>query len=97
MSVDGVASATWDCSEQFGGGWQRGDVVVEAADKAAAIVVMEAVVRAFAASPDIEGRWSTPQECKTRDRSIIVSAGDLGFRAVPTVKEVRERYGITPG
>jgi hypothetical protein len=33
----------------------------------------------------------------TEDGSIIVSAGDVGFTAVPNVDEVREHYGITPG
>ncbi|MFC3452902.1 hypothetical protein [Amycolatopsis speibonae] len=96
MSVDGVTSAVWDCSEQFGGGWQRGDVVLEAADKAEATTVMEAVMRAFAASPDIEDRWSTPQEYRTHDRSIVVGAGALGFNGPPRVGEVREHFGITP-
>ncbi|GAB2737814.1 hypothetical protein [Amycolatopsis magusensis] len=97
MSVDGVASATWDCSDQFGGGWQRGDVVIEASDEDGAIEVMDAILRAYAASPDLEDRWSVPQEFKTRDRSIIVSAGDLGFNGPPKLREVREHYGVTPG
>ncbi|WP_410657173.1 hypothetical protein [Amycolatopsis sp. lyj-112] len=97
MSVDGVISAKWDCSEQFGGGWQRADVVIEAADKKEAVAVMDAVLKAFAASPDLEDRWSTPQKYKTQDPSIIVSAGDVGFNGTPQVREVREHYGITPG
>ncbi|UJW30308.1 hypothetical protein L3Q67_34625 [Saccharothrix sp. AJ9571] len=97
MSVDGVASATWDCSDQFGGGWQRGDVVIEADSEGKAIEVMDAILRAYAASPDLEDRWSVPQKFKTGDPSIIVSAGDLGFNGPPNLREVREHYGITPG
>jgi hypothetical protein len=96
-SVTGVAAAKWDCSFQFGGGWERGDVVVEATTEDEAITVVEAVLRAFAASPDLEDGWGTPQEYTTEDRSIIVSAGDVGFNAVPDVGEVREHYDITPG
>jgi hypothetical protein len=96
-SVTGVASAKWDCSFQFGGGWVRGDVVIEATTEGEATAVMEAVLRAFAASPDLEDGWSTPQEYTTEDRSIIVGANDLGFHAVPNVGEVREHFGITPG
>ncbi|MFI7063791.1 hypothetical protein ACIBL3_22585 [Kribbella sp. NPDC050124] len=33
LSVPGVASSEWDCNFSFGGGWQRGQVVVEAATK----------------------------------------------------------------
>ncbi|SFR24901.1 hypothetical protein SAMN04488564_108136 [Lentzea waywayandensis] len=50
-----------------------------------------------AASPDLVDSWGTPQKYATEDKSITISAGDLGFSAVPNVGEVREHYGITPG
>jgi len=97
-SVTGVASAEWDCSFQFGGGWVRSDVVLEATTEDEAVAVMEDLLRAFAASPDLEDGWGTPQEYVTEDGSIIVSVKDLkGFGGVPNVGEVREHYGITPG
>ena len=97
-SVDGVASATWDCNFQFGGGWVRSDVVLEPATEEEAIAVVDALLRAFAASPDLEDGWGTPQEYVVEDSSIIVSAGDVGFTSgVPNVGEVREEWGITPG
>lgn len=95
-SVEGVASAEWDCSFQFGGGWQRGDVVVEATTEDEAVAVMEDLLRAFAASPDLEDGWGTPQEYGTEDRSIRVGPNDVGFNGPPNVGEVREHYGITP-
>jgi hypothetical protein len=58
-SVDGVASAEWDCSFQFGGGWQRGDVVIEATTEDEAVAVMERLLRAFAASPDLDDRYES--------------------------------------
>jgi hypothetical protein len=97
-SVTGVASAEWDCDFGFGGGWVRGDVVLDVPTEDEAITVMEAVLRAFAASPDLEDGWSTPQKYTTKDPSIVVSANDLDFGGgVPNVGEVREHYGITPG
>ena len=97
-SVPGVASAKWDCDFGFGGGWVRGDVVLEVTTEDEAITVIEAVLRAFAESPDLEDSWSTPQKYTTEDPSIVFSAKDVGFAAgVPNVGEVRERYGITPG
>jgi hypothetical protein len=96
-SVEGVASAEWDCNFQFGGGWQRADVVIEATTEDEAVAVMEELLRAFAASSDLEDGWGTPQEYATEDRSIIVSANVLGFNGVPNVGEVREHFGITPG
>lgn len=98
MAVDGVASATWDCNFQFGGGWVRSDVVLEAATEEEAIAVVEALLRAFAASPDLEDGWGTPQEYAIEDSSIIVGARDVGFTlGVPNVGEVREKWDITPG
>jgi len=97
-SVPGVASAEWDCDFGFGGGWVRGDVVLDVTTEDEAITVIEAVLRAFAESPDLEDSWSTPQKYTTEDPSIVFSAKDVGFAAgVPNVGEVRERYGITPG
>jgi hypothetical protein len=96
LSVEGVAAAEWDCSFQFGGGWVRGTVVVEGDTEAEAVTVMEAVLLAFAASPDLEDGWSTPQEYENEDRSIVVGAGELGFSAVPNVAEVREHFGVAP-
>ncbi|TWD79855.1 hypothetical protein FB561_0921 [Kribbella amoyensis] len=96
-SVDGVASAEFECSFQFGGGWQRAKVVFEPTTEAKAIVMVDKILRAMAASPDLEDSWGTPQEYATADRSVLVSAGDVGFKAgVPNVGEVRQRFGITP-
>ncbi|WP_199238300.1 hypothetical protein [Kribbella steppae] len=95
-SVSGVASAEWDCNFSFGGGWVRSQVVVEAATKAEAIAVMEAVLRAIAAAPDLKDSWSTPQEYANQNRTVVVAANALGFGAVPTVGQVRAHYGITP-
>jgi hypothetical protein len=58
---------------------------------------MDAILRAYAASPDIEDRWGTPHEYVNQDGSIIVVANDLGFNGSPNVREVREHYGMTPG
>jgi hypothetical protein len=97
LAVDGVVSAEFDCSDMFGGGWQRGKVVLRAASRDEAIRIMDALLRAFAAEPRLEPRWATPQEYRSEDGSIGVSAGDLGFNTPPNVGEVREHYGITPG
>jgi hypothetical protein len=95
-SVAGVVSATWECSDNFGGGWQRGDVVVSATTEDAAVEVMDGVLRSIAAAGDLEDAWATPQQYANEDGSIVVGANDLGFNGPPTVGEVREHYGITP-
>ncbi|MFB9905539.1 hypothetical protein [Allokutzneria oryzae] len=96
-SVPGVVSAQWECSNNFGGGWQRAHVVIEAATETEAIAVVDAALRAYATALGLEDGWSTPQEYATRDRSIIVSANDVGFNGPPNIREVRERYGTTSG
>ncbi len=95
-SVDGVTSAEWDCNFNFGGGWIRSHVVIEADTEAEAVAVMEAVLRSMAASPDLESGWSTPQEYVNQDGTIKVGANALVFNGAPKVGEVRARYGITP-
>ncbi|MGP3966550.1 hypothetical protein [Streptomyces sp. 6N223] len=97
LAVDGVVSAEFNCSDMFGGGWQRGKVVLRASSRDEAIRIMDALLRAFAAEPRLEPRWATPQQYRSEDGSIVVSAGDLGFNGPPNVREVREHYGITPG
>lgn len=96
-SVAGVVSAEWECSDNFGGGWQRGDVVVSATTEDEAVEVMDGVLRSIAAAGDLEDTWATPQQYANEDGSIVVGANDLGFNGPPTVGEVREHYGVTPG
>ncbi|TWD82055.1 hypothetical protein FB561_3181 [Kribbella amoyensis] len=98
LSVDGVVSASWDCSFQFGGGWQRGDVVLEASTKAEAMRVMENVLKAYAASPDLKDEWHTPEKYTVQNSSIEVWANSLdAFNGAPQIRDIRAHYGITPG
>lgn len=97
LAVDGVVSAEFECSDKFGGGWQRGKVVLRASCRDEATRIVDALLRAFATEPRLEDRWSTPQEYRNEDGSVVVGAGVAGFRAVPKIREVREHYGITPG
>jgi hypothetical protein len=93
LSVEGVVSAEFDCSDTFGGGRQRGNVVLRASSRDEAARIVDSVLRAFAAEPRLELEWSTPHEYRNVDGSIVVSAGDVGFPAVPKIREVREHYG----
>jgi hypothetical protein len=97
LAVDGVVSAQFECSDTFGGGWQRGKVVVRASSEDQAVRVMDALLRAFAAEPRLEPRWATPQEYRNEDGSVVVGARALGFPGVPTIRQVRDHYeeGLT--
>ncbi|MFD6140085.1 hypothetical protein [Promicromonospora sp. NPDC060271] len=96
LAVDGVVSAEFECSDMFGGGWQRGKVVLRASSRDEAIRIVDTLLRAFATEPRLESRWSTPQEYWNEDRSIGVGPNDLGFNGPPNVGEVREHYGLSP-
>lgn len=91
-AVDGVVSAEFDCSDMFGGGWQRGDVVLSARTREEAIRTVDALLRAFAADQRLEPRWSTPQQYRNEDGSVVVGARALGFNGAPTIREAREHY-----
>ncbi|MEV0894694.1 hypothetical protein [Promicromonospora sp. MEB111] len=96
LAVDGVVSARFECSDTFGGGWQRGKVVLRASSQDEAVGIMDALLRAFAAEPRLEPRWATPQEYRNEDGSVVVGARAVGFSGVPTIREVREHYGEGP-
>jgi hypothetical protein len=70
-----VVSAEFDCSDMFGGGWQRARWSSGPRRGEEAVRVMDALLRAFAAEPRLEPRWSTPQHYRNEDGSIVVGAG----------------------
>ncbi|GAB2737803.1 hypothetical protein [Amycolatopsis magusensis] len=93
LAVDGVVSAEFECSDMFGGGWQRGKVVLRASSREEATRIVDALLRAFAAEPRLEPRWSTPQQYRNEDGAIVVGAGAAGFSGTPNIRELRDRYG----
>lgn len=96
-AVDGVLEAQVECSTQFGGGWQRQQVRLDAATQGEAYPIVEQVLRALAAEPEAEGSWSTPQVYRLTDDSTLSSLAELGFNGSPSIAVVREHYGIVPG
>ncbi|RPF20662.1 hypothetical protein [Myceligenerans xiligouense] len=96
-AVDGVASVDAECSQQFGGGWERVDVHLATNDADGARTIGEEVLKAVAAEPDMEPLWATPRAYYLEDGTeATIGLRDLGFNGVPTVREVREHYGIEP-
>ena len=94
-SVDGVTSAEWDCNFNFGGGWIRCHVVIEAADRGRGRRGGRGGTAVDGRITDLESGWSTPQEYVNQDGTIKVGANALVFNGAPKVGEVRARYGIT--
>ncbi|GAB2885190.1 hypothetical protein [Streptomyces mayteni] len=71
-------------------------MVLRASSHAEAVRVMDALLRAFAADPRLEPRWSTPQHYQNEDGTVVVAAVAAGFPTVPLIRELRERYGVPP-
>lgn len=95
-AVDGVLDVQVECSTQFGGGWQRQRVQLDAATQGQAHPIVEQVLRALAAEPAVEASWSTPQVYLLTDDSALSSLAALGFNGAPSVGQVRQHYGIEP-
>ena len=96
LSIDGVVSAEFDCEDNPSGGWERSEVVLDAATEDEAALIVDEVLRAYAEAPDLDPEWSTPQEYQLEGSSEKVSANDVGFDGSPTVEEAREFYGVEP-
>jgi hypothetical protein len=79
----------------FGGGWQRGTVVLRASSRDEAIRITDALLRSFAAEPRLEPRWATPQQYRNEDGSVVVGARAAGVPGGPgpRIRELRDHYG----
>jgi hypothetical protein len=95
-AVEGVLDVHVECSNQFGGGWQRQQVRLNAATPSDAYPIVEQVLRALAAEASADGSWSTPQVYRLTDDSTLSSLAELGFNGSPSIAVVREHYGIVP-
>lgn len=94
--VPGVLSAEAECNLQFGGGWQRQTVRLDAGTPEEAYPIVEQILRALAGEPAVESGWSTPQIYELTTGDTLQSLEQLGFNGPPSVGEVRARYGIEP-
>ncbi|WP_083259754.1 hypothetical protein [Cellulosimicrobium cellulans] len=95
-SVDGVTAADFECRRSFGDSGQKGKVTVAATTQDEAVAMMEATLRAYAASPDVDDASVLNLVVATEDDSVTVGPGLLGFNGAPAMYEVREHYGIQP-
>lgn len=95
-SVDGVTAADFECRRSFGDSGQSGTVTVAARTQDEAVASMEDVLRAYAASPDVDDASVLVLDVVTEDDDVTVGPGLLGFNGAPAMYEVREHYGIQP-
>ena len=97
-AVDGVSSVTVDCSLQFGGGWQRVTVNLDAASDADAAPIADKLLRALAADERLNNTWMIPRTFALSDgENSLEIFTKLGFDGAPSsIGELRDYYDIHP-
>jgi hypothetical protein len=96
-SVDGVVGAEFTCKRSFGNPSEKGSVTIAGTTETEVVAVMEGVLRAFAASADLDDASVVYVQFANNDGTISVHAGRAGFNGTPSIGDLREHYGITPG
>ena len=96
-SVDGVVSAEFTCERSFGNPSQKGSVTIAGTTETAVAAVMEDVLRAFAASSELGDASVVYTQFTNEDGTISVIERMAGFNGTPSIGDLREHYGITPG
>lgn len=97
MSVDGVVEAEFTCTRSFGNPSEKGSVTITGTTEPELLAVMEDVLRAFAASTDLGDAMVVYAEYANEDGTISVLPVLVGFNGTPSIRVLREHYGITPG
>lgn len=95
-SVQGVVAAEFTCTRSFGNPGQSGSVTIAGTTEAQVTAVMEGVLQAFAASPDLDEASVVYVDFANEDGSITVIEQAVGFNGTPSIRDIREHYGITP-
>jgi hypothetical protein len=96
-SVDGVVAAEFTCERSFGNPSQEGSVTIAGTTETAVAAVMEDVLQAFAASSELGDASVVYTQFENEDGTISVLPVDAGFNGTPSIRDLREHYGITPG
>jgi hypothetical protein len=96
-SVEGVAAAEFTCEESFGNPSQKGSVTISGTTESEVIAVMEEVLQAFAMSADLDNAMVVYVDYVNEDGTITAHASQAGFNGSPSIRTIRDHYGITPG
>jgi hypothetical protein len=95
--VEGVVGAEFTCTRSFGNPSQDGSVTIAGTTEAEVAAVMEGVLQAFAASADLGDASVVYVQFANEDGTISVHPVLAGFNGTPSIGDLREHYGITPG
>lgn len=96
LAVEAVASAEFECGGGFGAETERGTVTLAVATQPEANSAIEEVYKSFAASPGLINSKLSNIEFVSQSTDEYFNDDALGFNGSPSVRQMREKYGITP-
>lgn len=99
LKVDAVASAEFECGGSFGAETENGTVAIAVDTQEEATPVIEDIYQSFAADPGlIDARLPYIEFVSENGEAFNIGEilDELGFGGVPSVSQMREKYGITP-
>jgi hypothetical protein len=96
LKVEGVTSAEFECGGSFGAETESGTVTLGVDTQSEATPVIEEVYRSFAADPGLTYSKLTGIRFASESGETRFNDDDLGFGGSPSVRQMREKYGITP-
>ncbi|GAB2482246.1 hypothetical protein [Nocardiopsis aegyptia] len=97
VSVEGVAAVEFTCEMSLTHSSQKGSVTISGTTEPEVTAVMEEVLRAFAASADLDDSLTLYVDYENEDGTATAHPSRVGFNGNPRVSQIREHYGITPG
>ena len=96
LQVAAVTSAEFECGGSFGAQTERGTVTLAVDVQSEATPVIEEVYKSFAASPELMYSKLSNIEFESDETGAQFNDDDLDFGGSPSVRQMREKYGITP-
>ncbi|GHE53503.1 hypothetical protein [Streptomyces capitiformicae] len=93
LSVSGVVTADFTCSSSFGNPSEKGTITLDAKTEEEAVAVMESVLRAYAET-DMDNATTPFVDYVSEDGTIAVGPPDAGFNGLPSLRQIRDHYGL---
>lgn len=98
LTVDSVESADFECRDPFGHSSYHGSIALTVDTQSEANPVIDEIYRAFAAESELDNAW-IPNIAFSQSEGNVKFSGldvELEFNGKPSVRDMREGYGISP-
>jgi starvation-inducible outer membrane lipoprotein len=93
LSVENVENVYFGCNREYHYYTEGGLIEVGDVTRAEALEILDAILKEFARSPDLEDVERPGILLKGSNGSVEVRPGDLGFSEDPNIRELRTHYG----